>query len=162
MKRNVGTILFTVVAGTILTFAATSNAGDIRLQRADSRGTRADRTMREPAPSSEGTQIIRMQGTLQYDRQRGLRLDGVPVLIDRRTALPSASLDQLPSGRDLDGTVVMLYGVRTTRGVRATLILSRDESFSERTKQMITPDRAVIQPSGNDERTGVYLERSPS
>jgi hypothetical protein len=136
-----------------------------RFQRVDPRARQERlREARLQRSQGEAPPVAHLKGTLRWDSRDGLTLGGTSILVDLKTGLfPTADEDRGPiDERALDGKPATVFGRRTLRGVRASLIVVKtDESDATHLTSLLSGPRVSIPAGGDDPAAEVMLPDAP-
>lgn len=148
-----------------VTLVTPARAETQRFQRVDARArqerlreARLQRTQREAAP------VAHLKGTLRWDSRDGLTLGELPILVDLKTGIfPAADASRGPlDERSLDGKSATVFGRRTLHGVRASLIvLKNDRSAAMDLTSLLSGPRVTAPADGDDPSAEVFLPQAP-
>ena len=118
--------------------------------------------LEEEKQSMANGKVVQLQGTLDYSSSRGLRLDGMAVLLDGSTGVFPSSSTRLPRPEMLDDRAVTIFGYRTSRGVRATLVIVREKDhFEGGVETRVDLGRPYLKPSDSDPSVGELTGDAP-
>jgi hypothetical protein len=142
-----------------------ASAATQRFQRVDARARQERlREARLQRSQGEAAPVAHLKGMLRWDSRDGLTLGGTPILGDLRTGLFPATQEAAGpiDERALDGQPATVFGRRTPQGVRASLIVVKDDRSATTDLTGLLSGSRVSAPAGGDDPSAeVMLPEAP-
>ena len=159
--------LLTLAVACVVAASTPARAESGRAQSVDRRAHEQrvrERQEQLRARAGEPAAVAYLEGVLRFDAREGLQLGDTPIALDLRTGIfPNVGEgERLLDPRALDGKQATVFGRRTLRGVRATLIVVKDpdDGLTDLTS-MLSGTRDFAPAGGDDPAAGLVLTTAP-